>query len=433
METVNIKKSKKFLKEFLSISQGNLRNSSFFKEELKLFKKAEKPKYFEVFLKEFPHIVNQYHMEKLNDDELFIFFTILRQNILNFRPMEMRILTNVLKENIYLLRYLNKGELLIKNKIITSNSMKYTVSVSILYEITGLDFFDQIRKRMEFPHIFEERIKPSLLLTKVKSTVDFENDLILPEEIKSSIEESLVIHKNLDKIKERIKDKKILEQLKRVIFLFYGEPGVGKTYTAQGIANFLNVPLFVVNIDKTQSKWVGENEHLIKHLFDEFKRKKSGILLFDEADSLFGTRIKGTSRSVDAMHNRVLNILLQEIEKINRIVILTTNFAVNFDEAFERRITKKIAFDRPDFGLRLKLWEKNLPHEKFIDNISLENLAEYDLTGAEIKLVCENALRKLAYKIATDNEELITMDDFSRLIEKENANLFSKKKVGFEL
>ena len=125
------------------------------------------------------------------------------------------------------------------------------------------------------------------------------------------------------------------------------------------------------------------------------------MLLFDEADSLFTSRVK-VENSVDRFANMETNLLLQEIERFEGVIILTTNHEKNIDEAFQRRIQFKVSFPFPDAEQRARIWKTLVPPECPVDeNMDYDLLGEsYELSGGYIK----NAILKAAYRAAIEEK-----------------------------
>jgi len=176
--------------------------------------------------------------------------------------------------------------------------------------------------------------------------------------------------------------------------LFYGPPGTGKTESVYQIALSCGRDILPVDVPQLKSCWVGESEKQVKGLFDDYKAlcqssEKKPILLFNEADAIFGTRMKEATRSVDKMENTLQNIILQEMETLDGILIATTNLSENLDPAFGRRFIYKVRFNRPDRDARGKIWRSMIP------SISKEEAAilseRWDFSGGQI----ENIARKL--------------------------------------
>ena len=141
--------------------------------------------------------------------------------------------------------------------------------------------------------------------------------------------------------------------------LFSGPPGTGKTMVAALIARDLGLELYQVDMAQLTSKYIGETE---KHLSDLFDAAEAGhaVLLFDEADSLFGKRTEVRS-SNDRYANLETNYLLQRLEAFTGTAILTSNHEANIDPAFLRRLALHVRFDVPDEAERAQLWRAMLP------------------------------------------------------------------------
>lgn len=141
--------------------------------------------------------------------------------------------------------------------------------------------------------------------------------------------------------------------------LFSGPPGTGKTMVAGLIAKDLGLELYQVDMAKLVSKYIGETEKQLAAMFDAAEAGHA-ILLFDEADSLFGKRTDVRS-SNDRYANLETNYLLQRLESFTGICILTSNHEANIDPAFQRRLSLHVRFELPDIAEREKLWRAMLP------------------------------------------------------------------------
>ena len=143
-----------------------------------------------------------------------------------------------------------------------------------------------------------------------------------------------------------------------VVTLFSGPSGTGKTTTAEVIAHDLGVDMFRVDLSALVSKYIGETE---KNLEEIFSAAHAGdyLLLFDEADSLFGTRSKVTDAR-DRYANMEVSYLLQRLETYDGFVVLTSNFQGNIDQAFLRRIHVTVHFAVPSVEDRVRIWERSL-------------------------------------------------------------------------
>ena len=153
---------------------------------------------------------------------------------------------------------------------------------------------------------------------------------------------------------------------KGVNALFAGEPGTGKTMSADIIANELGLDLYKIDLSTVVDKYIGETEKNISKIFDE-ATTSNAILFFDEADTLFSKRSE-----VKDSHDRHANIqvgyLLQRMESFDGIVILATNLKANIDEAFMRRLHFAIEFPFPQPEDRARIWQVMFPPDTPIDS-----------------------------------------------------------------
>ncbi|AGB14872.1 AAA+ family ATPase [Halovivax ruber XH-70] len=183
-----------------------------------------------------------------------------------------------------------------------------------------------------------------------------------------------------------------------VVALFYGQPGTGKTMAAEVIANETGLDLYRVDLAQIVDKYIGETESQLAALLDEAERSNA-ILLFDEADSLFGERTD-VGDATDRHANNVTNFLLQRLESFDGIALLTTNKRGGIDSAFKRRIAHSIRFDVPQEDLRRRLWRESFPDEANVatDDFDFDFLGMKTLTPAIIRKVAKYA----AYIAATE-------------------------------
>ena len=188
--------------------------------------------------------------------------------------------------------------------------------------------------------------------------------------------------------------------------LFHGAPGTGKTETVLQLARATGRNLMQVNISDIKSMWVGESEKNIKAIFTRYRRlvdesEVAPILLFNEADAIIGKRLENVQRSVDKMENSMQNIILEEIEKLDGILIATTNLTCNMDPAFERRFLYKIEFEKPTVEIKSAIWQTMLAGLSNEDAAILAS--KYDFSGGQI----ENIARKSVVS------KIITGEDFT--------------------
>ena len=184
--------------------------------------------------------------------------------------------------------------------------------------------------------------------------------------------------------------------------LLYGPPGTGKTLTAQYLASEMKLPLLKIDAAKILSCWVGGSEQNVRRVFDDYASiqqslGKSPLLLLNEADQLLGMRGDGT-HAVDRMNNNMQNLFLEGLERFNGILVATTNRRDLLDDAFGRRFTYKLELPQPDRHLRRELWKQHLPQQRIADDVDIGALAELDLSGGDIRLVIERAVRMSAFR-----------------------------------
>lgn len=217
--------------------------------------------------------------------------------------------------------------------------------------------------------------------------------------------------------------------------LLYGPPGTGKTLTAQYLASELKLPLLKIDASRVLSCWIGESEQNVRRIFDDYSslQKDLGnapVLLLNEADQLLGARDAGAN-AVDRMSNNMQNLFLEGLERFSGILVATTNRRDLLDEAFSRRFTYKLELPQPDKDLRIGLWTSHLPVERLAGDVDIGQLADLGLTGGEIRLVIERAVRLLAYRGVTTLDRRTLMDIAKEEITsrmKRNGNL---NKMGF--
>ncbi|MFC4816463.1 ATP-binding protein [Flavobacterium sp. GCM10023249] len=231
---------------------------------------------------------------------------------------------------------------------------------------------------------YGEKLKPKFGINfpaKETSTLMEWDDLIVSE----------AVHEQINQIKLWIKHHKTLlnewEMKKKILpgfrTLFYGPSGTGKTLTATLLGKEFNRPVYRIDLSQVVSKYIGETEQNLEKIFN-LAEHKDWILLFDEADALFGKRTS-TKSSNDRYANQEVSYLLQRVEQFSGLVILTSNFKNNIDDAFLRRFNSIIKFSKPTIEERLKLWMKAIPKSVSVESLLIEQLAAYyELTGAQI-------------------------------------------------
>ena len=167
--------------------------------------------------------------------------------------------------------------------------------------------------------------------------------------------------------------------------LFQGGPGTGKTMAAGVIARALGYELWRVDLSKGMSRWIGETEKNLGRVFDAAEDGEV-VLLFDEADSLFGKRTE-LKTAQDRFANLEVNYILQRMESFDGVSVLTTNAESSIDPALQRRLNFRIRFPEPETDEREQLWRQLLPPQAGLhEGVDFHELAErFDMTGGYIK------------------------------------------------
>jgi len=226
----------------------------------------------------------------------------------------------------------------------------------------------------------------SRLGKKLPTPFDLE-DLIVDDDTRAALLEIAAAAKERRKIRDQFK----LRGAAGISVLFSGHPGVGKSMSGTVLAKRLGLEIYEIDLSQVVSKWLGETE---KNLSDVFDAAEPGhvVLLFNEADSLFGKRTSDVKSSNDRYANLETNYLLQRLERFNGLTILTTNLTGAIDQAFKRRFTYDVYFTFPSPDMRAELWRRTLPKDRYADDIDFDQLADkFELTGGFIKVACERA------------------------------------------
>ena len=178
--------------------------------------------------------------------------------------------------------------------------------------------------------------------------------------------------------------------------LFAGESGTGKTMASEVIANALNLDLYRIDLSQVINKYIGETEKNLKKIFDAAE-DSGAILLFDEADALFGKRSE-VKDSHDRHSNIEVSYLLQKMEEYRGLAILTTNMRSALDTAFLRRIRFVIQFPFPDAQMRSEIWNRVFPKQTPTHELSMHKLANLNVAGGNIRNIALNATFAAANK-----------------------------------
>ncbi|MFI1678478.1 ATP-binding protein [Streptomyces sp. NPDC020607] len=222
-------------------------------------------------------------------------------------------------------------------------------------------------------------------------------DLVLPDEPLAMLNELTLRARHRDKVLGEWRLRTGGGRGRGVIALFAGDSGTGKTLSAEVVAGELGLDLYVVDLSAVVDKYIGETEKNLERIFVEADRTDA-VLLFDEADAVFGKRSE-----VKSSHDRYANLesayLLQRLEAFDGIAVLTTNLRANIDDAFTRRLDLVVDFPFPDVEQRLALWRTCLTGTPCADDLDEELAAcakEFELSGGAIRSAAVTAAYQAA-------------------------------------
>ncbi len=171
--------------------------------------------------------------------------------------------------------------------------------------------------------------------------------------------------------------------------LFHGTSGTGKTMAAEVLAGMLNLSLYRIDLSSVVSKYIGETEKNLGRIFNAVEGG-GAVLLFDEADALFGKRSE-VKDSHDRHANIEVSYLLQRLESYRGLAILTSNLKENIDQAFLRRIRFVLRFPFPEEREREQIWRRTFPAATPHADLDFARLAKLNVSGGNIRNIAINA------------------------------------------
>ncbi len=304
------------------------------------------------------------------------------------------------------------------NQIVAQFNLNATEIQAIgqqLSKTKSLDFSLELQQQIW--QICRTQAQPQMdeLAQPIQTAASWE-DLVLPELQKQTLK-NIATH-----VKQRMtvyEQWGFIQKGKRglgISALFAGASGTGKTMAAEVIAGELNLDLYRIDLSSVVSKYIGETEKNLRQVFD--KAETGGaILLFDEADALFGKR-SDVKDSRDRYANLEVSYLLQRMEAYRGLAILTTNLKESIDNAFMRRIRFIIKFPLPDVTQRTEIWRRIFPQDTPTSDLDFKKLAKLNLPGGNIRNIALNA----AF-LAADAGEPVTMAHLLQAAESEYAKL----------
>jgi hypothetical protein len=215
------------------------------------------------------------------------------------------------------------------------------------------------------------------------------DDLVLPEKQKQLLSQIAVQVRNRTKVYRSWGFASKGARGLGISALFAGPSGTGKTMAGEVLANQLRLDLYRIDLSQVISKYIGETEKSLRRVFDAAE-ESAAILLFDEADALFGKRSE-----VKDSHDRYANIevsyLLQRMEAYRGLAILTTNRRDALDAAFLRRIRFVIEFPFPEAPQRAEIWARAFPLQTPTEGLRIDRLARLSAAGGNIQNIAMGA------------------------------------------
>ena len=255
-------------------------------------------------------------------------------------------------------------------------------------------------------------------------------DLVLSPAVRDQISELKNWVEHEQTLMEDWQMKKKLKPGYRV--LFHGPPGTGKTLTATLLGKHTKKMVYRVDLSTVVSKYIGETEKNLEMLFRK-AANKDWILFFDEADALFGKRT-GVNDAHDRYANQEVSYLLQRVENFDGLVILSSNYKSNMDEAFMRRFNAIIKFPFPSYEERKDIWNLSFPENaKFESDLDIPSIAaQYELTGGSIINVVQYSCIKMLSRKSDSIELEDVLMGIQREVEKEEK-IFKRLMVDSEM
>lgn len=267
-------------------------------------------------------------------------------------------------------------------------------------------------------HKIKPHQKVEIDFTATEPLYTFDN-IVLDSKLKDQIFNAISLVEFKEKIFTQWNFSKVLPKPNNLSINFYGESGTGKTMVANAVASHLNLKIIKVNYADIESKFVGDTSKNITKLFEEAVRQNA-IILFDEADALLSKRVTSMMNATDVSVNQTRSVLLTLLDNFEGMVIFTTNFISNYDNAFMRRIPFHIKFELPNDKIRNDIFvhylTDTIPH-----NINLEQVSKScdGLSGSDIV----NAIMISAIKTASNEQ-----DELNQLtLEESIASILSSK------
>ena len=234
----------------------------------------------------------------------------------------------------------------------------------------------------------QARPKLEDLAQRIESAAAWE-DLVLPQAQLATLRELAMHVKHRATVYERWAFGGKSGRGLGITALFAGASGTGKTMAAEVLARELRLDLYRIDLSSVISKYIGETEKNLRRVFDAAELG-GVILLFDEADALFGKRTE-VKDSHDRHANVEVSYLLQRMEAYRGLSVLTTNLKNALDQAFLRRIRFVVQFPFPDAAQRAEIWGRVFPAAAPTAGLDVRKLARLNVAGGNIRNIALNA------------------------------------------
>jgi SpoVK/Ycf46/Vps4 family AAA+-type ATPase len=213
---------------------------------------------------------------------------------------------------------------------------------------------------------------PVFLVEEPTRTLD---DLVVSDSVRRRIDIAVSVVKYHDILYNEWNLRKLDPHRKGFAINIYGPSGTGKTLCAEALAHHFGRQYISVSYAEIESRYVGETPKNIVRCFSS-AREHDAVLIFNEADSILGSRLSDVTQSADHSVNVSRAVMLTELDHFDGFVAFTSNFAENYDRAFVRRILAHVRFELPDLATRERLWTLLLPQElPQADDVDAHSLA----------------------------------------------------------
>jgi hypothetical protein len=264
------------------------------------------------------------------------------------------------------------------------------------------------------------------LAQRVSPRFDRPADLVLPAPQRRQFEEVLQAMRALTEVHYRWGTARVWNE-GGISVLFAGPSGTGKTMAAEILASELGLPMYRIDLSQVVSKYIGETEKNLKRIFDAADLTDT-LLLFDEADSIFGKRLEARDAH-DRYANLEISYLLERMERFKGLAVLATNRKKDLDEAFLRRLRYVLDFPLPGPRQRLHIWRHCIPEGVDATGVDLEFLASrFALAGGHIRSSVFNACLQSAGRT---ERPVLTMEAVLVAVKRELDKV--NRQVGLEL